>query len=72
MNRKEIIRTKYLEKLLNWNEARFIKILTGIRGSGKLTILNQYKELLQRKRQVRDEQFIIYDFNDEKLAEETT
>lgn len=36
---KELIRSKYLEKLINYQDSRFIKIISGIRGVGKSHLL---------------------------------
>ena len=32
---KELIRNKYLDKLITYQDSRFIKIISGIRGVGK-------------------------------------
>jgi predicted AAA+ superfamily ATPase len=58
-----IIRTEYINILLNWKDKQFIKVLTGIRRSGKSTILSQYKDYLIKNFDIQQEQIIEYDFN---------
>lgn len=41
-----IYRKEYMEKLASYREKRIIKVLTGIRRSGKSTILNEFKKKL--------------------------
>lgn len=41
-----IERKEYLNKLIGWKDERVIKVVTGIRRSGKSTLLEQYKDYL--------------------------
>lgn len=41
-----IIREKYLEKLINAKDTEFIKVVTGVRRSGKSTLLLMFKDYL--------------------------
>ncbi len=56
-----IERTEYLNKLIEWKEERIIKVVTGIRRSGKSTLLELYSNYL-RKTGVSDEQIIFINF----------
>ncbi|MDR3329916.1 MAG: ATP-binding protein [Mycoplasmataceae bacterium] len=64
----ELVRQKYLDRILKWKDKHVIKIITGVRRSGKSHILNQYKEVLQHQQHVTSKQIIDYDFSDEKFA----
>ena len=46
MKDKVIYREQYINKLNAYKDKRIIKVLTGIRRSGKSTILNQFKKEL--------------------------
>ncbi|MDR2567867.1 MAG: ATP-binding protein [Mycoplasmataceae bacterium] len=63
----EIIRTKYLDWLDKEKDRHFIKILTGIRRSGKSTTLIQFINQLKTVYKVKSNRIIYYDFNDAKL-----
>jgi predicted AAA+ superfamily ATPase len=63
----EILRTEYLNKLELWKDRHFIKILTGIRRSGKSTILKQFQELLTNKYGIASKNIRTYDFNNSLL-----
>ena len=41
-----IYREQYINKLISLKDKKIIKVLTGIRRSGKSTILNEFKEYL--------------------------
>lgn len=41
-----IERREYLNQLLSWKNHNIIKVLTGVRGCGKTTILKMYQEYL--------------------------
>lgn len=41
-----VTRTEYLQKLLSWKDEKVIKVITGMRRSGKSTLLKQFQELL--------------------------
>ncbi len=43
-------REKYLKKLVSYKDTEFIKVITGVRRSGKSTILNLYKEYLENNK----------------------
>lgn len=42
----KIYREQYISKLITLKDKRIIKVLTGIRRSGKSTILQEFKEYL--------------------------
>jgi predicted AAA+ superfamily ATPase len=44
---QEIIRTEYLKELSEWKDKKRIKIITGVRCSGKSTILCQFQKILE-------------------------
>ncbi len=44
MKEKVIYREQYMNKLNSYKDKRIIKVLNGIRRSGKSTILNQFKK----------------------------
>ncbi len=46
MNNKVIYREEYMKKLKSYKDKRIIKVLTGVRRSGKSTILNEFKKEL--------------------------
>ncbi|MDR2654126.1 MAG: ATP-binding protein [Mycoplasmataceae bacterium] len=58
----EYYREKYVKQLESEKNSHFIKILIGIRRSGKSTILNQYINTFKK-----NENIIQFDFNDLKL-----
>ena len=41
-----ILRREYLDKLLSWKDEKVIKVVTGVRRSGKSTLLAQFRTLL--------------------------
>lgn len=45
--RKLIIRENYLNKLIEFKDSEFIKVITGVRRSGKSFLLQMYKEYLE-------------------------
>ena len=63
MKDKKIIRTNYLNELSNYKDKDLIKVLTGIRRSGKSTILEQYSDLL-KKEGVNENNIIYINFED--------
>lgn len=65
-----ILRPTYLEKLDQLRDKQIIKVLTGVRRSGKSTILELYQGKLL-KEGVRPEQIQILNFEDLGLAEIT-
>lgn len=41
-----IIREKYLNKMISLKDTEFIKVITGVRRSGKLTLMLMFKDYL--------------------------
>ena len=58
-----IERTVYLQQLLAWKDEPLIKVVTGIRRSGKSTLLQQYQAVL-RQEGVAEEQMIAINLED--------
>lgn len=56
-------RREYLDQLWAWKDEKLIKVVTGIRRCGKSTLLEQYRERLQ-KAGIADEQIIAINFED--------
>ena len=56
-----IIREKYLKKMIDSKDTEFIKVITGIRRSGKSTLLLMFKEFLV-KNGVKKENIIHINF----------
>lgn len=70
---EEVRRTGYLNQLTGWRDMQIIKVITGIRRSGKSTLLQQFQEEL-RKSGVIDEQIIsirFEEFDNEPLKDAT-
>ncbi len=57
-----IYRKKYMDKIIPFIDAKFIKVLTGIRRSGKSTILQMIKEYLLQKG-VKEKNILFYRFD---------
>ena len=57
-----IVRPKYIEKIIPYLDTPFVKVLTGVRRSGKSTILKMVQEEL-RKRGVPPERILSYSFD---------
>ena len=57
-----IYRPMYVDKIMRYTDAPFVKILTGIRRCGKSTILKMIMEEL-KKRAVSEEQIVSYRFD---------
>lgn len=57
-----IYRPMYVDKIMRYTDAPFVKILTGIRRCGKSTILKMIIEEL-KKRGVSEEQIVSYRFD---------
>lgn len=68
MNKKTIYRKNYMEKLLAYRDKKIIKVLTGIRRSGKSTILEEYKNELI-KNGVSKKNIISINFEDNSNKE---
>jgi len=56
-----ILRERYLDFLQRWKDKSVIKVVSGVRRSGKSTLLNIYKEKL-KKTNISDEQIISINF----------
>ena len=60
-----LIREKYLKQLIDGKDLNLIKVITGVRRSGKSTLLLQYKDYLISQNILEDD--IIYmDFESAK------
>jgi predicted AAA+ superfamily ATPase len=64
----ELIRTKYINKLLKWKDKNVIKIITGVRRCGKSTILRQLKNVLLKDKNIAKDQIIEFNFSDDELS----
>lgn len=60
---KYLVRTKYLETLKGLKEMNLIKVITGVRRSGKSVLMQQFQEFL-RSEGVKGEQIISINFED--------
>lgn len=60
---KQIPRTTYLAQLATWRDKQIIKVITGIRRSGKSTLMAQYQQQLLSLG-VMPEQIQVYNFED--------
>ena len=58
-----IERTDYLNKLKEFRDKKFIKVVTGVRRSGKSTLFQQFRDYLQ-KNGVEQKQIINLNFED--------
>ena len=58
-----INRPMYVEKIMAYTDTPFVKIITGIRRSGKSTILKLIMKKLQEERNVPAEQIVSYRFD---------
>lgn len=68
MNNDTIYRKEYMDKLFAYKDKKIIKVLTGIRRSGKSTILNEFKKELI-KNGVKKERIISINFEDNSNKE---
>lgn len=59
----QIPRSSYLDQLNTWRDKQIIKVITGIRRSGKSTLMQQYQQQLLTQG-VRPEQIQVYNFED--------
>jgi predicted AAA+ superfamily ATPase len=57
-----ILRPKYVQKIMAYADAPFVKILSGVRRCGKSTILKMVADAL-RARGVSDAQILVYNFD---------
>lgn len=60
---KLLARPTYLQQLLNFKDSNFIKVITGVRRSGKSYLLLLYRQYLQ-KHGIKDQQIIYLSFED--------
>lgn len=60
---KQIPRSNYLDQLAVWRDKQIIKVITGIRRSGKSTLMQQYQQQLLALG-VKPEQIQTYNFED--------
>jgi predicted AAA+ superfamily ATPase len=67
MKNDQIFRKTYIDELIRLKNTNYIKVITGVRRSGKSTILNQFM-LYLKEIGVNENQILSYDFNDLKLA----
>lgn len=58
-----IERPLYVEKIMAYTDAPFVKILTGVRRCGKSTILKMIMEKLQAERDVPADRIVSYRFD---------
>ena len=63
-----VLRTEYLNQLLLWKDDKVIKVVTGIRRSGKSTLLMQFQNMLLEK-DVEKEQIISINFEELEFEE---
>ena len=56
-----IIRDKYLNKVISLKNTEFIKVITGVRRSGKSTLMLMFKEFLL-KNGVKSENILHFNF----------
>ena len=65
-------RTEFLEKLKAWKDEKVIKVVTGMRRTGKSVLLRQFRDLLKRDFGVGEGQIVYIDFDElenEEIAE---
>ena len=58
-----IYRAMYVDKIMAYTDTPFVKILTGVRGCGKSTILKMIMQELETKRNVLPERIVSYRFD---------
>ena len=63
-----IERREYLEQLIRWKDKQVIKVITGVRRSGKSTLMKLYQDFL-RAQGVAAEQIIAINFEDYDYAD---
>jgi len=68
MNNKMIFRSEYVDKIMAYVDAPLVKILSGVRRSGKSTILQMVASRL-RERGVPDSRILFYNFDSLMYAE---
>ncbi|MDE6420383.1 MAG: AAA family ATPase, partial [Lachnospiraceae bacterium] len=58
-----IDRPMYIDKVMAYTDAPFVKILTGVRRCGKSTILKMIMERLRAERAIPESQIVSYRFD---------
>ena len=59
-----IIRKTYLSQLLKWKNQPVVKVITGIRRSGKFTLLEMFGQQLQSEDHILPDHIISLNFED--------
>lgn len=67
-----IERPLYLDKIMPFVDAPFVKILTGVRRCGKSTILKMIIKKIKKEKNVDDEQILNYRFDSMEYEDMTT
>lgn len=67
-----IYRPMYVDKIMAYTDTPFVKILTGVRRSGKSTLLKMIMKELQDKRGVPTEQIVSYRFDSMEYEDMTS
>lgn len=67
-----IYRPMYIDKIMAYTDTPFVKILTGVRRSGKSTLLKMIMKELQEKRGVPTEQIVSYRFDSMEYEDMTS
>jgi predicted AAA+ superfamily ATPase len=63
-----INRPEYIQKLLKFKDKHLIKVITGLRRSGKSTLLEMYRQYLIEKK-VKPDQIISLNFEEPEFEE---
>ncbi|MDR2369113.1 MAG: ATP-binding protein [Mycoplasmataceae bacterium] len=61
----EILRKTYLAQLKRYIDIPLVKVITGIRKSGKSTLLKQFKAYLENELKIQHQYLIYFEFDDE-------
>lgn len=64
-----IYRPMYVDKIMNYADTPFVKILTGVRRCGKSTILKMIMEKLHNEKGIPQEQIVSYRFDSMKFED---
>lgn len=67
MKMKYIKRDEYLNKLISYKDKKIIKVITGIRRSGKSTLLQEYKEYLLNNG-IKEKNILSINFDDNNYS----
>ena len=63
-----IKRNKYLYEIRKYYDSNLIKVITGIRRSGKSILLEQIQEEIKNNNSINDEHIIVINFEDLKYS----